>query len=132
MEREAGFWIRLGAKLLDGIIIGIPISLLASIFIGEHAEDLFKNTVNVLYSMLLPIFWSGYTVGKRLCNIRIRNVNDQMPPTFLNMLLRDVVSGLVYAFTFGIGIIVSICMVCMREDKRSLHDLIAGTEVIHD
>lgn len=55
-----------------------------------------------------------------------------MPPTFLNMLLRDVVSGLVYAFTFGIALIVSICMVCMREDKRSLHDLIAGTEVIHD
>lgn len=132
MEREAGFWIRLGAKFLDGIIIGIPIAILASILTGEHAEDYLKNALNLLYSMLLPIFWNGYTVGKRICSIRIRKVNDHMPPTFLNMLLRDVVGGLVYGLTFGIALIISICMVCLREDKRSLHDLIAGTEVIHD
>lgn len=30
------------------------------------------------------------------------------------------------------GLIVSIFMVAMREDKRSLHDFIAGTEVVYD
>jgi len=46
------------------------------------------------------------------------------------MLLRDLVAGLVYSVTLGIAVIVSIFMVALREDKRSIHDFIAGTKVI--
>ena len=48
------------------------------------------------------------------------------------MLMRVIVAGLVYGITFGIGFIVSVIMVAVREDKRALHDFIAGTEVVWD
>ncbi|MFC7681825.1 RDD family protein [Paenibacillus sp. GCM10028914] len=132
MEREAGFWIRLGAQLLDALIVGIPLGILSLSIDGGTDRESVTDILGFLYSLLLPVFWNGYTIGKRICRIRIRKVNDHMPPGFVTMLLRNMVGGLVYAFTFGIGLIASIIMVCVREDKRSLHDYIAGTEVIYD
>lgn len=131
--REAGFWIRLGANLIDAIIIGIPLFVIASILTsGDDARDLFTNIVSAVYSLFVPVFWKGYTVGKRMCNIRIQKVYDEGPPTIVTMLLRNVVGGLFYGLTFGIGLIVSATMVAAREDKRAIHDFIAGTEVVYD
>jgi uncharacterized RDD family membrane protein YckC len=41
----------------------------------------------------------------------------------------SVVGSLVYVITLGIGVIISAIMVAAREDKRSIHDFIAGTYV---
>lgn len=133
MKREAGFWIRLGAIILDGIIIGLPLSIIANIITGGgDGGKLLNDILTGLYGLIVPIIWNGYTVGKRICGIRIRKVYDHQPPTFLNMLLRNIVAGIVYVLTLGIGLIVSIVMVATRDDKRALHDFIAGTEVVHD
>ena len=45
--------------------------------------------------------------------------------------MRELVANIVYALTLGIGLIASAIMVGVREDKRSLHDIIAGTEVVY-
>lgn len=123
--RPAGFWRRLGAYLLDSLVIGV----LMNTFIG-----LIGNTATewllMLYFLLLPVFWNGFTVGKYLCGIKIRRVSDELPPTVWNMLLRFFVGSLVYAVTLGILQIVSGYWVISREDKRSIHDHIAGTEVV--
>lgn len=133
MNQAAGFWIRLGASLLDGLIVGIPLGIMALILTGGgDTSNLFTNTISFLYTLLLPIFWNGQTIGKRICGIRIRRVDDHLGPSLGTMILRDVVTGVVYGLTFGIGFLVSVCMVIFREDKRSLHDFIAGTEVVHD
>lgn len=132
MERKAGFWIRLGASLLDGIIVGIPLAILAYIIDGGVNEGFTDNILTFLYALLLPVIWNGYTIGKRICGIRIRRVSDFSPPGIGTMLLRNVVSGIVYGLTFGIASIVSAFMVGLREDKRSIHDFIAGTEVVYD
>lgn len=133
MNEEAGFWIRLGAQILDAIIVGIPLAILSFIIAdGEDGREFFTNTMTFLYSLLLPVIWNGYTVGKRICGIRIRKVDDQLPPGIGTMLLRNVVAALVYALTLGIALIVSAFMVALREDKRSIHDFIAGTEVVRD
>ncbi|RCX21475.1 RDD family protein [Fontibacillus phaseoli] len=66
-----------------------------------------------------------------MCGIKIRKVKDHSSPGFGTMLLRNVVAGIIYGLTFGIGIIISALMVGLREDKRSIHDLIAGTEVVY-
>ena len=47
------------------------------------------------------------------------------------MILRVLVGALIYGVTFGIGVIVSAFMVGMREDKRSIHDFVAGTYVTY-
>ncbi|MDH6669727.1 putative RDD family membrane protein YckC [Paenibacillus sp. LBL] len=131
-NQVAGFWIRLGANILDGLIIGLPLSIIAGIITGNYENEPISNLIYALYGLLVPVYWNGYTIGKRICRIRIRKFDFLEPPGIGTMLLRNLVAGIVYALTLGIGIIVSIFMVALREDKRSLHDFIAGTEVVHD
>ncbi|NAZ10137.1 hypothetical protein GT022_15405 [Agaribacter marinus] len=45
------------------------------------------------------------------------------------MILRNIVAGIIYILTFGIGLIVSAFMVGVREDRRAIHDFIAQTYV---
>ncbi|TFE19656.1 RDD family protein [Cohnella luojiensis] len=128
---QAGFWIRLGAILLDALIVAVPLTIISLILTGGgEGKEYFTNALSFLYSLMVPVFWNGYTIGKRICGIRISKL-DGSPPGLGTMLMRNVVSGIVYGITFGIAIIVSIIMVAVREDKRSLHDFIAGTEVTY-
>jgi Predicted membrane protein/domain len=127
---RAGFWRRLGAAILDGLIIGIPLAIISFIIFGK-GDSAFTNIVSFLYSLLIPIAWNGYTIGKKICGIRIKRL-DGMPISIGTMLLRQLVGGLIYGFTFGIALIVSAFMVGLREDKRAIHDFIAGTIVVHD
>lgn len=46
--------------------------------------------------------------------------------------IRNLVAGIVYGLTFGIGVLISAFMVGLREDKRAIHDFIAGTEVVYN
>ncbi len=91
----------------------------------------FIDIMDMLYYLLLPVFWYGYTVGKRLLGIRIARIDGEKVGLG-TMLLRDLVAGLVYTLTLGIGIIVRAFMVGLREDKRSIHDFIAGTYVTYN
>jgi len=128
---NAGFWIRFGAVLLDGLLVGIPLTIVTMLVTGGWGtREPLTDILSFLYSLLIPVLWSGYTVGKKLCGVRIRKL-DGSPPGIGTMLLRVVVGGLVYAVTFGIGTIVSAVMVGVREDKRAIHDFIAGTEVVY-
>lgn len=127
---EAGFWIRFGALLLDAIIIGIPLAVISAILTGGEYD--LRNFFSLLYSLLLPVVWGGYTIGKRICGIKIRKVHDHSPPGIGTMLLRNVVAGLIYAITLGVGLLISALMVGLSENKRAIHDYIAGTEVVYD
>ncbi|AKG05456.1 hypothetical protein AAV35_012210 [Salimicrobium jeotgali] len=134
MQQPAGFWVRLGANILDSLIIGVILALLAFIVYGDitrAGEASALDALSFLYSLLLPVFWRGYVIGKKLMGVRIVKVSGE-DVTIGNMLLRIVVGGIVYVLTIGIGVIVSAFMVGLREDKRAIHDLIAGTQVIHD
>ncbi|MFX3636414.1 MAG: RDD family protein [Candidatus Pristimantibacillus sp.] len=127
---NAGFWIRLGALLLDSLIIAIPLTILFTIF--THNWDKAERIMNYfyfLYSLLLPVIWNGFTIGKRICNIQIMKL-DGSAPGIGTMLLRSLVGGIVYMITFGIGTIVSAFMIGLREDKRAIHIFIAGTKVM--
>ncbi|QNK54589.1 RDD family protein [Paenibacillus sp. PAMC21692] len=127
----AGFWIRFGAILLDGLIIGIPLSVLSLILTGgSSGESIFTNVLSFLYALLLPVFWNGYTIGKKICSIRIIRVINNEPPHIGNMLMRNVVWAVIVGVTFGIALIVDWFMVGLREDKRGIHDFIAGTQVV--
>lgn len=83
-----------------------------------------------IYSIVLPICWSGYTVGKKLAGVRIVKVNGKKLGVGA-MLLGGVVAGIIYTASLGLTVIISIFMVIFRRDKRSLHDLIAGTYVTY-
>lgn len=131
MTNPAGFWIRLLASILDGLIIGIPLTIIGYLISGDLEGDPFTSILSTLYTLLLPVFWYGYTVGKKIMGIRIAKVNGEKLGIGA-MLLRNIVAGIVYIVTLGIGLIVSAFMVGLREDKRSLHDMIAGTYVTYN
>ncbi|WP_084500676.1 RDD family protein [Halalkalibacillus halophilus] len=126
----AGFWVRLGAAIIDGISLTLLTGPLALALYGQFFYEGWSilDFVNLLYFILLPIVWYGYTLGKRAVNIRIRRV-DQEKIGLKTMLLREFLSAFLYAITLGILAIVSLFMVVFREDKRAIHDLIAGTYV---
>ena len=139
----AGIWHRLLAYFLDYFVIGSGVFIITyviSLFILLQVENLtpgieeniqlFAILLGPLYLMLLPIYWSGYTVGKWIAGIRIVRM-DGKKLGWETMLLRLLVSGFIYAITLGIALIVSILMVALRKDKRALHDLIAGTYVTY-
>ncbi|EKP95281.1 RDD family protein [Thermaerobacter subterraneus] len=131
VTNPAGFWKRFAASLLDGIVVGGPITLAGYLATGTAEANWFTSLVNVLYALVVPVVWHGYTVGKRIVGIRIVRLNGA-PVGIGTMFLRSVVGGLVYFVTLGAGLIVSAILVAAREDKRSLHDLIAGTYVTTD
>lgn len=131
MIDSVGFWKRLVASLIDGIIIAIPVLIITAIFKMNWNEQDIVSIVQFLYTLILPILWFGYTVGKRIMGIRIVRVNGKKVGLG-TMILRQIVGGLIYGLTFGIALIVSAFMVGIRKDHRSIHDLIAGTYVSSD
>lgn len=128
MKERAGFGIRLIASLIDALFIGLVGLLTMTLFQYETMENPLMGPVETLYYLLVPVLWSGFTVGKKIVGIKIKR-EDGKKITLMTMLLRNIIAGLVYAFTLGIAMIISAFMVGLREDKRSIHDLIAGTYV---
>ena len=128
MENPAGFWVRFFASLLDAIIIGIPLSIISYLFFGVWEETSITSFGNILYSIIVPVLWVGFTVGKKIMGIRIVKV-DGSKIGYGVMILRVIVGGIIYVVTLGIGLIVSAFMVGLRDDKRAIHDFIADTYV---
>ncbi|MBM7662910.1 putative RDD family membrane protein YckC [Bacillus mesophilus] len=132
-DNPGGFWVRLGAAILDGILLFIVSALLNFALFQQFVSEPnnITHAIDLLYYLLLPVFWYGYTVGKRALGIRIARV-DGRKVGIGTMLMRNFVAGIAYLLTLGIGVIVSAFMVGLREDKRSIHDFIAGTYVTYD
>ncbi|BAU28765.1 putative RDD family membrane protein YckC [Aneurinibacillus soli] len=128
--KRAGLLVRIGALILDAIIIGIPLLIIEYVITGQTKDTWLSDVCQMTYSLALPVIWNGYTVGKRIVGIRIVKVNGENVGIG-NMIMRDIVSALVYFLTLGIGFIVSAFMIAFREDTRSIHDFIAGTCVVY-
>jgi uncharacterized RDD family membrane protein YckC len=131
VPNPAGFWRRFAAQLLDGLIVSLPLGIISYLVTGSDKGDPITTLLGVAYSVIVPIYWSGYTIGKRIMGVRIVKVNGEKLG-FGAMLLRSVVAAFVYALTLGIALIISAIMVAVRNDKRAIHDFIAGTYVTTD
>lgn len=127
----AGFQNRFLARFLDFIIIIVVTGILSLLLYGEfYNADEYRATdiLGPLYTLVLPILWYGYTLGRRMAGNRIVRI-DGRKVGIGTMVLRDIVAGIVYTLTLGIGLIVSAFMIGIREDKRAIHDFIAQTYV---
>lgn len=105
------------------------------------------------YFVILPYFWNGQTVGKRIMKIRVVS-NTEEKISIVNYLIRNVIAtGLGYMvlillflyvlpnkmyFIFAsilsfiqlILVIISISMILYRKDKRAMHDILSTTKVV--
>lgn len=133
----AKLWQRFFARMIDGLIIGVPIVFLLSFTIGydfviepraNFIFNLFMLLIVTVYMISLPVIWYGWSVGKQLLGIRITQMNGK-DVTWQVMVKRELFILVVYILTFGLFLLLSGIMMITRKDKRALHDLMAGTKV---
>jgi len=77
------------------------------------------------------LFNFGQTIGKRVMGIAIVTLDNRKPP-FANLILQRYLTQWVLGMIPNFGIIIRALDVSaiFRDDKRCVHDLIAGTKVI--
>lgn len=131
-----GFWRRFWAEILDSLIVGTLFWLIFNLIFGLDAEsntnEVITTILYILYATLLPVYWKGYIIGKRILKIHIERIDGE-PINLWTMIKREVLGKqLLNITTLGIAWIISAFMVGLREDKRGIHDLIAGTHVVKD
>jgi uncharacterized RDD family membrane protein YckC len=126
-----GFWLRFLAGIIDAIVISLAAGLLRVIGLPLSQGVETNAIVLTLYHFLVPYLWQGYTVGKRFLKIRITTMSGEKPGAG-SLLIRSLVLNGLYALTIGILLLVSCFMVGLRADRRSIHDLLAGTQVLRN
>jgi len=130
----AGFWIRLGAWIIDFVILQIVGRVFGLIFIAALRGNEQNVVLSVLLMSVLILINAAYliyfigkygaTPGKMACKIQVICA-DGSPMTFgraTGRYFAQILSGL----TLCIGYL----MVAWDEEKRALHDRICDTRVI--
>ncbi len=129
-----GFWIRLAASVIDGIVLAAASALLGALTgldFFDSDPDNFDWTVNGielamgwLYEALLTSSARGATLGKMAVGLRVVTENGERL-SFLRA------SGRYFAKIVSMVILfIGYIMVAFTDRKRALHDMIAGTLVI--
>lgn len=142
-EVLAGRWSRFGAQVLDNILLlasAIPgyvvffgqAAAVASSGSGSEADVPMAGLWLILLGLggfgiynLVKLARTGQTVGKKIVGIRIVNNDDGGHPGGVRLIvMRAMVKG-------AIGILLGpLFAFIFREDRRCIHDLIAGTKVV--
>jgi len=139
----AGFGLRALAKLLDGLIIGLPAVLLIALVLAVIVPPLAKNRANgdivallifgtiafVGFAVIFFQIWClpkyGGTPGKRILGLRVVTADGGKISwgRAIGRFFGEWVTGLI---PFWIGYIIA----AFDPERRTVHDHIAGTRVI--
>jgi uncharacterized RDD family membrane protein YckC len=150
----AGWWSRVGAALIDGLIIGLGgavllVALTAPFGIGFFAGEEFGivslvvgllfatlcvTIVAFLYAPAMMARTNGQTLGRMVVGIRVVRAKGQ-PMTFGWAMLREVavkalLFGIASSMTFGLASLLDVLWPLWDEENRALHDFIVDTRVI--
>jgi uncharacterized RDD family membrane protein YckC len=155
----AGWWSRVGAALIDGIIVGVVaiavLALLGSIFSvgfldGDDTSDAgvaaaivgFLITVSalaiaaLLYAPLMMGKTNGKTLGRMAVGNRVVRANGE-PMTFGWAMLREVavkalLFGVASSITFGLASLLDVLWPLWDDENRALHDFVVDTRTVKD
>jgi uncharacterized RDD family membrane protein YckC len=118
----AGFWIRVGAYVIDAVVLVLP-ALVLRVTFGQ-AGSLVMVVVSWLYFATMESSGIQGTVGKALLGLEVTDRYGRRISfgRATGRYFAKVLSGL----TLGIGYL----MVGLSSRKRGLHDLVAGTLVV--
>jgi uncharacterized RDD family membrane protein YckC len=136
-QEYAGFWIRVGATLIDTLLILlIVLPLLTSIYGWSYWDSaaLVQGFWDVVLNYLLPafavvVFWyyRSATPGKIALKLRIVDARSGNKPTLAQFVIRYL-GYFVSTIPLGLGLI----WVGIDRRKQAWHDKLAGTVVLHD
>lgn len=139
-EEDAGFGIRLVAALVDSMILGIPLLVTTLVWgtfaldAGEGVPRSFPEGTLAAVSIVFPLLCVGYhvffwglreaTPGKSLLGLSVQTEDGDSPIGLKRAVLRAL-GYAVSAVILGLGFV----LIAFSDDKRGLHDRIAGTRV---
>jgi uncharacterized RDD family membrane protein YckC len=122
---RAGFWIRIGALLLDFILIGIILAFFTEM-IPRGARPDGPQGLFLALATYGAIMWKlkGTTIGGIVCGLKIVRTDGRAVdwPTAVVRALSCFLS----AFVAGLGFL----WIVIDDDKQSWHDKISGTAVV--
>lgn len=150
--RYGGFWIRFGARIIDGLVLGVPffvlIFLLAPILFKTPSDPANPNfqafaafilTFFLLYFLILACYevlmlkYRGGTLGKMACGLIVVRSNGESlgwGVCFGRFAMWNLVtSGIPYVNS--ILMLISAIMAGTDNEKRALHDRVCNTRVIY-
>lgn len=130
----AGFWKRLGASVVDSLVLLIP--LIAIIFVASALDNsplspiLFGSGIlgALLYYPLMESSSSQATVGKIAAGIIVTNLRGDRI-SFARALMRMVLKTVVNAI--NVVALINAIVIGTSARKQGLHDMMAGTLVLN-
>jgi uncharacterized RDD family membrane protein YckC len=150
-----GFWIRFGARILDGIIVGIPFMIVAALLIPNFLRTATQGPATpsaaagfaafgltfVLLGFLagacyevLMLKYRSATLGKMSCGLKVVRPDGgtlSWGVCFGRFFMWNIVTaGIPYLNVILMS--VSSIMVGADEEKRALHDRVCDTRVIYN
>lgn len=139
----AGFFARLGAHIIDAIMVGIfllivhiPLSVIGGLLpegtLSAHVIFRYSLTAMILYVCKVLYYTlltchDGRTFGKRAFNLKVVS-QDGTPLTWMNVLYRESVGK----FLSGVIIYIGYLMIGVDDKKRALHDQLCDTYVVYE
>jgi len=152
----AGWWSRVGAALIDSMIIGVGALIILAIFGGVFSVGFFGDEdtgwialvvglmlgflavaiVALLYAPLMMAQTNGKTLGRMAVGTRVVRANGQ-PMTFGFAMLREVavkalLFGLAGSLTFGLANLADVLWPLWDDENRALHDFVVDTRSVRD
>jgi uncharacterized RDD family membrane protein YckC len=119
----AGFWIRVVSWLVD-YLIGVMAVAVARVALGPVGLLLFLPLWLFYGPIMESSAWQG-TVGKRVCGLAVTDTHGERI-TFGRAVVR-LLAKVLSLMALGIGFL----MIAFQPRKRGLHDILAGTLVVH-
>jgi uncharacterized RDD family membrane protein YckC len=119
----AGFWIRLGAGVIDLLILGAFVGIIAYFFPSPIVWSTSGVAISIVYWMGFWV-WRGQTPGKMAAGIKVIRT-DSSPVKWQSAICRCL-GYIVSAITLFIGFI----WVAFDGRKQGIHDKIADTYVV--
>jgi uncharacterized RDD family membrane protein YckC len=145
----SGWWSRVGATLLDGLILLIPVVVLAVIIIGiaagSEAGAIVSAILGFLAWFIATLFYApllmargsehnGQTLGKQALGIRVARDSGQpfdLGSAFIRELaVKNLLFGFIGSFFFSIPTLLDWLWPLWDDQNRALHDMVVKTHVL--
>ena len=132
----AGWWSRVGAALLDGLIVGVPVAAIA-LAVDPLLGILLGVTASLTYYPLLMIrdgAVNGQTLGKQVVGIRVvRDSGEPFtygPAALREFIVKYLLFGTIGGFFLAIPTLLDYLWPLWDDENRALHDMIVSTHVV--